>query len=53
MIRALLVLLSCLADYETMRDLARGAFTAGLASMILLCGIGTVFLLRRLRLVRG
>lgn len=53
MMRALLLLLSSLADYETMRDLARGAFTAGLVNMSVLCCIGTVFILRRLRLVRG
>lgn len=53
MVRALLLLLSCLADYETVRDLVHGAFTAGLASMIALCCFGTAFALRRLRWVRG
>lgn len=53
MMRALLLLLSCLADYETVRDLAHGAFTAGLVNMSVLCCAGTVFLLRRSRLIRG
>lgn len=53
MMRALLLMLSCLADYETMRDLAHGAFMAGLVNGTALCGIGTVIVLRRLRLVRG
>ena len=53
MMRALLLLLSCLADYETMRDLAHGAFMVGLANMSVLCCIGTAFALRRSKLVRG
>lgn len=53
MMRALLLLLSCLADYETVRDLVHGAFTAGLVNISLLCCVGTVFALRRSRLVRG
>ena len=53
MLHALLLLLSCLADYETVRDLAHGAFTAGLANLSALCCIGTVIVLRRSRLVRG
>ena len=53
MMRALLLLLSCLGDYETIRDLAHRAFTAGLVTMSLLCCIGTAFALRRSRLVRG
>jgi hypothetical protein len=53
MMRALLLLLSCLADYETVRDLARGAFTAGLVNTSVLCCIGTAFALRRSRFVRG
>lgn len=53
MMRALLLLLSCLADYETVRDLARGAFLAGLVNTSVLCCIGTAFVLRRSRFVRG
>lgn len=53
MIRVLLLLLSCFADYETVRDLAHGAFTAGLMNMSALCCIGTVILVRRSRVVRG
>ena len=53
MMRALLFLLSCLSDYETVRDVAQGAFTAGLVNMSALCCIGTAFALRRLRWVRG
>jgi hypothetical protein len=53
MMRALLLLLSSLADYETMRDLAHSAFTAGLVSMSILCFAAAVFLLRRSRLIRG
>lgn len=53
MLHALLLLLSCLADYETMRDLARGAFTAGLANLGAFCCIGTIIVLRRSKLVRG
>ena len=53
MLHAILLLLSCLADYETFRDLAHGAFTAGLVNMSVLCCIGTGFALRRSRLVRG
>ena len=53
MLHALLLLLSCLADYETVRDLAHGAFTAGLVNMSALCCIGTIFALRRRRLFAG
>lgn len=53
MLRAFLLLVSCLANYETLRDLAQGAFTAGLMSMSALCCMGTVIALRRSRLVRG
>lgn len=52
MMRALLLLLSCLADYETVKGLAHGAFTAGLANMSVLCCIGTAIAVRR-RLFRG
>jgi hypothetical protein len=53
MMRALLLLLSCLADYETIRDLARGVFLAGLVNTSVLCCIGTAFVLHRSRFVRG
>lgn len=53
MMHALLLMLSCLADYETMRDLAHGAFMAGLVHVTALAGIGSVIVLRRLRLIRG
>lgn len=53
MMRALLLLVSCLADYETMRDFAQGAFMAGLVNLSVLCCIGTVFILRRSRLFWG
>jgi len=53
MLRTLLLLLSCLANYETMRDLAHGAFTAGLANMSALSCIGMAFALRRRRFARG
>lgn len=53
MLHAFLLLLSCLTDYETVRDLAHGAFTAGLVNMSALCCIGAVIALRRSRLVRG
>jgi len=53
MLRAILVLLSCVTNYETVRDLAQGAFTAGLVNMSALCCIGTAFVLRRRRFVRG
>ena len=53
MMRALLLMLSCLADYETMRDLAHGAFMAGLVHATALCSIGSVIVLRRLKRIRG
>lgn len=53
MLRALLLLLSCLANYETVADLAHGAFTAGLANLTVLCCVGTVFVVRRRRSIRG
>ena len=53
MLHALLLLLSCFADYETIRDLAHGAFTAGLVSMSVLCCIGTGFVLCRRRFFAG
>lgn len=53
MLRALLLLLSCLADYEMVRDLAQGAFTAGLVCMSVLCGTGAIFALRRRKLFPG
>ena len=53
MLRAFLLLLSCLADYETVRDLAQGAFTTGLMNMSVLCGTGAVLALRHRKLFRG
>jgi len=53
MLHALLILLSCLADYETVQGLAQGAFTTGLVSMGALCGIGIGLAFRRRRFVRG
>lgn len=53
MMHALLLMLSCLADYETMRDLAHGALMAGLVHVTALGGIGSIIVLRRLRLIRG
>lgn len=53
MMRALLLLLSCPADYEAIRNLTHGAFMAGLLNMSVLCSIGAAFALRRSRLVRG
>ena len=53
MLHALLLVLSCLADYETVRNLAQGAFTAGLLSTSVLCCIGTIFTLRRRKLFLG
>jgi hypothetical protein len=53
MMRALLLLLSCLADYETIQNLARGVFTSGLVNMGAFFCIGAVFVVRRLRLIRG
>ena len=53
MMRALLLLLSCLADYETVRDLAQGAFTAGLVNMSALGCTVAVLALRRQKLFRG
>ena len=47
MMRAFLLLLSCFADYETMRDLAHGAFTSGLVNASVLCCMGTIFASRR------
>ena len=53
MLRALLLLLSCFADYETVQVLAHGAFTAGLVNLGALCCIGTSIAIRRRRLFRG
>ena len=53
MLHAFLLLLSCMTDYETVQDLAHGAFTAGLVNMSALGCIGAVIALRRSRLVRG
>ena len=53
MLHALLLLISCLTDYETVRDLAQSAFTAGLVNMSALFCIGMVFMLRRRQLNRG
>ena len=53
MLRAFLLLLSCVADYETVRDFAQGAFTAGLVNMTVLCCTGAIFTLRRRKLFRG
>lgn len=53
MMRALLLLLSCLADYETVQGLARTVFTAGLVNVSVLCCIGTAVATRRRRLFRG
>lgn len=53
MLRAFLLLLSCLADYETVRGLAHGAFMAGLANMSLLCFSGAILTLRRRKLLPG
>lgn len=53
MLHVFLLLLSCLTDYETMRDLTHGAFTAGLANMGALCCICTVIVLCRSRFIRG
>ena len=53
MLRALLLLLSCLADYETVRGLAHSAFTTGLVSMSVLCSMGMGLAFRRRRLIRG
>lgn len=51
--RTLLLLLCGLANYETIRDLAGGAFMAGLLNMGVFCGIGTAIALRRSRSIRG
>lgn len=53
MLRALLLLLSCLADYETVREIAQGAFTAGLVNLGALSCVGTLFAVRRGKLFRG
>lgn len=53
MMRVLLLLLSCLADYETVRDLAHGAYTAGLVNMSVLYCTGAIFALRRWKLFPG
>lgn len=53
MLRAFLLLLSCLADYETVRDLAHGAFTAGLLNMSVLCCTGAILTLRCRKLLPG
>jgi hypothetical protein len=53
MLRALLLLLSCLTNYETVLGLARGAFTSGVANMSALCCIGIGLAFRRKRFVRG
>ena len=53
MLRAFMLLLSCLADYETARDLAQGAFTAGLVNMSVLCCTGAILALRRRKLFPG
>lgn len=51
--RAFLLLVSRLANYETVIDLGEKAFTAGLVSMSALCRIDTVISMRRSRLIRG
>lgn len=53
MLHALLLLLSCLADYETVRDLAQGAFSAGLVNASFLWGTGAILALRRRKLHPG
>ena len=53
MLHALLLLLSCLADYETIQALSHGAFTAGLANMGVLTCAGTIFAIRRRKLFPG
>ena len=53
MMRALLLLLSCLADYETVQGLARSALTAGLVNVSVLCCLGTAIATRRRGLFRG
>jgi len=52
MMRALLLLLSCLTDYETTRNLAQSVLTAGLVNMSALGCMGTIFALRRRKFFR-
>ena len=53
MLRALLLLLSCLTDYDSVRNLAHGAFTAGLVNTSVLCCTGTILALRRRKFSLG
>ena len=53
MLHAFLLLSSSIADCEPIRDLVRGAYTAGLVNMSVLCCMGVVLALRRRRLIRG
>ncbi len=53
MLHALMLLISALTDYQTMSDLAQGAFSMGVANVSLLGCIAAGLALRRWKLTRG
>jgi hypothetical protein len=52
MLRALFFLHSFLADYETLAEIARGTFDAGLASLFVFCCASVRFVVREWPAIR-
>ncbi|HKV61482.1 MAG TPA: hypothetical protein VJO16_06190 [Candidatus Acidoferrum sp.] len=52
MIRSLVLLLDLLTNYQAMEALARDVFTFGMANTVLVCFLGCVEIVRRIKLRR-